>query len=366
MIAALLLWQERLSSRLGVKMLKNIIFVFVLTSCLLAIAGCSNSGSNSKPSNVIQNYLESQGFSGVVLIKKNGADVFRESLGYADKNARIKNDISTRLRIGSLTKSFTAMCIVLLHKDGLLGYDDFLSDYMPDFPKSDKVTIRYLLSQQSGYDDYIKYVDEEGSYTPKQLLDLVKNRPLLFDPGAGFGYSNTNYVLLGCIIEAVSGKGYMDYLEENILIPLGMINTEYGKSIITGLEYAKGYADYSQNEPAPYHDMSIPWAAGALSSNITDMEHWVESFFDLTLINEQDREDIFRGDYVADAWKYGFAWYITTTNNKTVYTLIGAIEGFTSQILMFPDDESFIIILGNISGLPIEEMGLELSEIALP
>ena len=258
------------------------------------------------------------------------------------------------------------MCIVLLHGDGLLGYDDLLSDYLPDYPHSDKVTIRYLLSQQSGYDDYLKYVDDDISYTPEELLDLVRNLPLDFEPGTGFMYSNTNYVMLGCIVEAITGQDYMDYLKENILIPLGMTNTEYGKSIITGPEYARGYTDASQDELAPYHDMSIPWAAGALSSTITDMELWVDSFFNLSLITEQDREDIFRGDYVTDEWKYGFAWYITTLDNKTTYTHTGSIDGFTSQILMFPNEESFIIILGNIDGLPIAEMGKKLTEIALP
>ena len=354
-----------LSYEQGFKILKDKIFFFVLAFFMLGVTGCNDSGSDSKTANAVRQYLESQGFAGTVLIKRNGADIFRESLGFGDKAAGIKNDISTRLRIGSLTKAFTALCIVLLHDDGLLDYNEPLSDFMPDYPYSDKITIRYLLSQQSGYDDYIKYVDENEAYTPEQLLDLVRNRPLAFEPGTGFGYSNTNYVMLGCIVEALSGEDYMDYLEENVLIPLGMINTEYGKSTITGPEYAKGYMDPSQDELAPYHDMSIPWTAGALSSNIRDMELWVESFFHLTLIAEQDREDIFRGDYVTDEWKYGFAWYITTLDNKTVYTLIGSINGFTSEILMFPNDESYIVILGNINGLPVEEMGEKLWEIAL-
>lgn len=143
--------QMNLSYKQGVKMLKDKIFFFVLAFFLLGVTGCGDSCSDSKTANAVRQYLETQGFAGTVLIKSHGLDMFRESLGYGDKAAGIKNDIITRLRIGSLTKAFTALCIVLLHDDGLLDYDEPLLGFMPDYPYSDKITIRYLLSQQWKY-----------------------------------------------------------------------------------------------------------------------------------------------------------------------------------------------------------------------
>ena len=141
----------------------------------------------------------------------------------------------------------------------------------------------------------------------------------------------------------------MDFLEENVLIPLGMINTEYGKSTITGREYAKGYMDPSQDEPALYHDMSIPWAAGAPVQQHQGYGALggVPSFT-LLLITEQDREDYLQGRLCGlMKWKYGFACvHHNAGTTKPFITLVGSINGFTSEILMFPNDEAYIVILG--------------------
>ena len=252
------------------KILSSILALFFF----LGLAACNDSNSSSNNGAAAEEYLEAQNFSGTVLIKENGVDVLRKGFGYSDKANQQQNIVSTHFRIGSLSKAFTALCIVQLQNEDLLGYDDLLSSYMPDYPEGDKITIRHLLSHQSGLDDYLKHVDEEESYTPQELLLLIKDRPLLFEPGNGFFYSNTNYVLLGCIIESISGYDYASYVEIMVAKPLGMFNTEYGSNIITGQKYAKGYVNSSQNELANYHDLSIPYAAGALSSNLDDMEIW--------------------------------------------------------------------------------------------
>lgn len=345
----------------------NLILISILFLCLVSCDE-SDDNPNSAARLATKEYLESINFSGSVLIRKNNQNILSRGFGYSDRANIQENTLGTRFRIGSNTKPFTALCIVLLQNDGRLSYDDPLSYYISDYPTGEKITIRHLVSQQSGLGEYLGLTDQNQSYTPMELWSLVKGEPLLFEPGSHFHYSNTNYLLLGMIIESLSGYTYASYVKTMITNPLGMFNTEYGSNIITSQEYAQGYKDNSLDELAGFHDMSIPYSAGALSSNISDMEIWADSFFDLTLISEQNRNDIFRGEIITelDKGKYGFGWFITTLNDKTVYRHPGSINGFNSSTLLFPEDESIVIVLCNVGQIEvsIQEISSKLAELS--
>jgi CubicO group peptidase (beta-lactamase class C family) len=149
---------------------------------------------------------------------------------------------------------------------------------------------------------------------------------------------------LGYLIETLSGHGYENYLQINVLSPLGMINTEYGSSIIEGTGYAMGYTNTSQEQKADFHDMSIPYSAGALSSNIGDLEIWAESFAAGTLVSDQENQEIFmEGDHE-------FGWFVGEFAGKTAYSYYGGINGFSSFIAIFPEEKGLIIALSNVEG----------------
>ena len=324
--------------------LRKVLIFLLIPLLLLNLVSCGGDDTDVVPYTTAEEYIKSQGFLGTVLVKRDGIEVLRKGFGYADKEAQQFNKTSTRFRIGSLTKAFTALAIVQLKNADLLKYDDPISNFLPNLTRGSEITIRHLLTHRSGLDEYVPLVNENQSYTSLELVNLVKDRPLIFQPGSQFRYTNSNYLLLGHIIETVTDLDYATFIESNITNPLGMFNTEYGSSTIVGDEYAKGYQNMFQSKLSKFHDMSIPYAAGALSSNLDDMEIWANSFYDLTLISQQDKQDIFEGDY-------GFGWSITSIAGNNVYMHTGGIRGFSSIIVLFPDQNGMIILLSNIEGV---------------
>lgn len=316
---------------------------------LIALCSCGGSGgsdsSNPTSYSSAVAYIESEGFVGTILVRKNDDYLLRKGYGYADQSQQQPNGIDTRYRIGSLTKAFTALAIVQLKNANIISsYDDPIASYISDYPRGDKISIRDILQHRSGITEYLSSVNPQQAYTPTELVNLFKNVDLDFEPGQAFSYSNSNYILLGHLVEELSGTGYENYLNTNIWSMLGMVNTEYGKSVIEGSSYAKGYTDVSQQQTADFLDMSIPYAAGAISANIVDMELWAESFLTKTLISEQDALEIFaEGDY-------GFGWVVTQIAGKLAYAHAGGIQGFSSIIVIFPQEDAFIVALSNVQG----------------
>jgi CubicO group peptidase (beta-lactamase class C family) len=313
-------------------------------ACIITACGGGGGGSDTSTEHTTTDeydkYVSSLGFSGTILVNINGTDVLRKAYGYSDRSSAVINSLDTRFRIGSITKSFTALAIVQLKNASLLDYDDHLSEFIPDYPRGNEITIRHLLKHESGIVDYVQYINKTRSYTPNELVALVKNRTLSFAPGEMLSYSNSNYLILGYIVELITSSDYASYINTHITTPLGMNDTEYGTTIIEGPEYAKGYQDNLQTVPAQYYDMTIPQGAGALSSTLVDLEIWGRSFLEMTLINQQDREDIFSGNY-------GFGWVITKEGRRLVYSHEGAINGFRSLIVLYPENNGIVVVLSN-------------------
>ncbi len=320
-------------------------------SLFVALGACGGGGSSSSgPStppaggySTAQAYLEDEGFVGSVLVRRDGVDVIRSGFGFANKNQQLLNGIDTRYRIGSVSKTFTAFAVSHLHSMGLIAsYDDPIDNYLPTYPRGNEITVRHLLRHRSGIPDYLGQVSQDASYTPAELVDLFDDRALEFDPGTDFDYSNANYVLLGVLVEAVSGMSYMEYLEVNVFGPLGMINTEYGASTITGTDYARGYTRLGQGDTAGHLDMSIPYAAGALVSTIGDLEAWGRSFIEQPLLDARDYDEIF-----VDG-EYGLGWIESEVAGKSVYWHNGGINGFSAIIALFPDQNGLVVALSNV------------------
>ena len=317
-------------------------------SVVLLLCSC---GSDSESEPITEEYttaetlVESSKFIGSILVKKGNTHILRKGFGFANKAQQIPNGVDTRFRIASLTKAFTALAIVQLKQSNvILSYDDPVSAYITDYP-NDEVTIRQLLTHTSGITDYLSLVDDNKEYLPTELIGLFKDKALEFIPGTKFSYSNSNYFLLGHIIEQLSGMDYFDYLNAYILMPLGMNSTEYASNVITGDEYAQGYTNLAQSKLTSYLDMSIPFAAGALSSNLVDFEAWGESFLSKLLISEEDVQDAF------PEGEYGFGWFVTDISGKKVYIHSGGINGFSTVIAILPDDEGLIVAFSNINGV---------------
>lgn len=194
-------------------------------------------------------------FSGVVLIAKDGNVLFEKGYGYADKNFNIPNRINTRFNLGSLNKMFTTVATAQLMQQGKLNPDDNIGKYLEVFPKdiADKVTIRHLLQMKSGWGDYWQneYFNQNSTRMRKvsDYMEFIKKMPLEFEPGAKMIHSNTGFIVLGAIIEKITGMDYFDYIRENIYKPAGMSDTDSYDRDADISNIATGYTNFHPGDP---------------------------------------------------------------------------------------------------------------------
>lgn len=297
-------------------------------------------------------YMEAQHktdqFSGTVLIAKKGKIIYEKAFGLADREWNIPNTIQAKYRIGSVTKQFTAVGILQLAEQHKLTLEDKLSKYIPDYPKGDVVTIRMLLNQTTGIQDYTEIPDSSHSdvvsVAPLEIINLFKNAPYIFEPGTQWAYSNSNYFLLGYIIEKVSGEKYSDYLQKNILRPAQLKNTGVDR-VDSVLQYrAKGYEDagpYYVN--APYYVLEGPFSAGAMYSTTHDLLTWETALMHHKILSPASFQEM-TTPYMG---QYGYAlWIDTFATHKRIWHN-GGIPGFASCVTYFPSEDICVIVLSN-------------------
>ena len=311
----------------------------------------------------VDDYLSSltkQGkFRGSALVGIDGKVVFAKGYGYADEEWNAPNSPQTKFRIFSLTKQFTGACILLLQERNLLRVQDTVSKYLNDLPGAwQSITIHQLLTHTSGIPNYpevsprAKELERLGA-TPHQMLDLVATRPLDFKPGTALHYSNTGYILLGMIIEKVSGKSYSDFLKKNIFERIGMESSGYDNQAVILKNRASGYAIRDGNiVNAPFGDMSFPFSAGGIYSTIEDMYRWSEALSQPgKLLTEQSLKQMFAVYPETTAFggqNYGYGIVIAHRFGRLLYYHGGGWYGFSSIIQTYPKEHLCIIILSNL------------------
>jgi CubicO group peptidase (beta-lactamase class C family) len=301
--------------------------------------------------------LTAQGlFTGAVLVAKNGKILLKRGFGIADYDTGKPNTPKTVYSIASMTKAFTAMSIMMLEERGLLSVNDRLSDYFPDYPRGDDITIHQMLNMTAGihgfFDDEALWANISTYHEPEDMLQYFIDDPLDFEPGTQWAYCNSCYVLLGIIIEKVSGMTYRDFIKENILCPLRMRHTSYDPE---GMDFlnrkAVGY-DTIATLPPPisfYLHPTIAYSAGGIFSTVTDMYKWAKSLETDMLVTNETLERI----VTPGLGNYGYGWYIENhevagLSRKMIWHW-GSYVGYHGFIARFVDDDLFIIMLLNIS-----------------
>ena len=317
---------------------------------------------------IIQPYVDDHVFSGTVLIAKDGKPVFVQGFGDANYELDVPNTRDTKFRIGSITKQFTATAILQLAEAGKLAIDDPVSKYYRDAPAAwDKITIRHLLTHTSGipsYTDIPKFfeADSRVARTPEEIIRLTRDKPLQFEPGSKYAYDNSGYILLGYIIEKVSGEIYAEYVQKHIFDALGMKNSGYDSSDKIIPNRAEGYQfDKGQLVNAPFLDMSLPYAAGSLYSTADDLLIWDQALYAGKPLKPASIQQMF-ADY---GNKYGFGWVIDEKFGHKHIWHNGGINGFHTVFSRYPDDKLTIVVLSNFVGAPVERMEGELGGLYL-
>lgn len=288
----------------------------------------------------------------------NGRILFEKAYGMADEEWVARNTMTTKFRIASLTKQFTAACVLLLQERGLLNVRDPISHHLSGLPETwQSITIHQLLTHTSGIPNYTSSPEfarqSRTGATPQEMVTLVRDRPLDFQPGTKWSYSNTGYILLGMIVEKVSEQAYNDFLKRNIFDRLGMSNSGYDRAPDIIKERASGYQIKDDGlENAEFIDMSVPYAAGGIYSTVEDMYRWNEALAQNgKLLSADSLEQMFTEypEATHEGQHYGYGVVISRQKfGKLLYYHGGGVQGFSSSIQRYPSDRICILVLSNL------------------
>lgn len=317
---------------------------------------------------LVKEYVAAELFTGTVLVARDGKPIFRRAYGPANREWMIPNTIDTRYRIGSITKQFTAAAILRMADEKKLELDDPIEKYLPDLPANwGQASIRELLSHTSGIPSYTAMEDfdvklEPVKHTPKELIDLLRDVPLNHEHGTKFMYNNMGYVLLGCIIETVSGMKYPDYLEQKLLKPLNLRNSGYddGRTLVSKL--AQDYADGADRVVrSGLVNMSNAYAAGAMYSTVDDLLAWQEMLIKGKVLSPVS----LKATFTDNGHHYGLGWFVREQLSRKLYEHGGNIGGYGSLLAYYPDDKLTVIVLSNYGDEAVGKIADDLARLAL-
>lgn len=343
----------------------RVVFCTLLLSSLLNAA----TGSEVDYRKCLEAAEKVENFTGVAMVARAGNIVWAQGVGRADFESDRANFVDTKFAIGSVTKQFTAAAIIQLQEKGLLGFDDPISKYFPDYPEetANKITIRHLLTHTSGIFNFTNipaYTQWRGQDIPLEVqINAISTLPLEFEPGTKFSYSNSGYKLLEAIINQVSGKPWHVYVAENILTPAGMSNSGYDLSTVNEKERALGYLFEADSVPkrTELPVASTPGGAGALYSTVGDLAKWDEALRGEKILNRASLETMF----TPFRDNYGFGFMIDSVAGYQRIWHDGLIDGFCTMFIRIPQEKLCIAVLANNHTLDARRVANHLMAIAL-
>lgn len=346
----------------------------ILALAVVSTASASDLASYSD--RLLSGAYPATGPGAAVLVMQDGKPVLRKGYGLANVELGVPIQPDMVFELGSITKQFTAASILLLAERGQLSLGDDLTKYLPDFPTHGKtITIEHLLTHTSGIPSYtglpewLPKVRED--FTPQQIIDLFKDKPLEFEPGEKWAYNNSGYILLGAIVEKVTGKSYEDFVEQEIFKPLGMARSCYGNNseIVAGRVdgYDKDAASPSGYRRADYVSMTQPYAAGSLMSTVDDLARWDEALTGGRLLKPASLERMFTPVDLRSGRSTGYAygWAIGEYAGRKIIEHGGDINGFTTDILRVPEARLLVVILSNNTGTDNRPLAFQIAAKAL-
>ena len=323
---------------------------------------------------------------GAALIVKDGRVRFGRGYGVADFRSLRKIDTRTNFRLASLTKQFTAMATMLLVHDSKLHYDDRLTDIVPDFPAYGRaVTIRELLNHTSGLQDYEDLMSQPDSGLPvgqiqisdSGVLDLLRRQKTTkFAPGSRWAYSNSGYVVLGMVVEKVSGKTFPDFLHDRIFAPLNMSNTVAyirGKNEVANRAFGHSMEAgiWKETDQSP---TSATLGDGGVYSSIEDLAKWDQALQRNSLLSQRELQfaltpvKVPEGEVTAPDGSpadYGFGWFLNPYQGHKRMWHYGETIGFRTAIQRFTEDNLTIVILCNRADLNPSALALQVADLFL-
>lgn len=288
------------------------------------------------------------------LISRKGNIIYNKAFGLANVELNVPMKTDNVFEIGSMTKQFTAISILMLMEKGKLSLDDEITKYISDYPTNGHtITIHHLLTHTSGIKSFtsVKGLNAiaNKNLSPLELIDFFKNETMDFAPGEQFKYNNSGYVILGYIIESVSGQTYAEFVEEHIFKELEMASSQYASHRKVIQNRASGYRNKDGYVNTRHISFTIPYASGSLMSSADDMFTWQEAIKNNTLISKETTEKAFTNYTLnnGEPINYGYGWHLKTIDGIASREHGGSIFGFKSMGVYLPESDIYVIGLNN-------------------
>lgn len=329
----------------------------LLLCALIFTAGHAQTPDKGKLDQFFNRLAEKNKAMGSLTVTKEGIVFYSRTIGYSHINSTEKKQVSeaTRYRIGSITKMFTAAMIFQLVEENKLKLSDTLDKFFPQIPNAEKITLAQMLGHRSGIFNVTANPDfpslKTQSKTRDEMVALIAKAKPTFEPGEKAQYSNSNYVLLGYIVEKAGGRSYEDALKQRITSKIGLKDTYLGT----------GYPEASKNEAFSYSfisdwkqesdiHLSIPGGAGAIISTPNDLTKFIQALFDGKIVSKESLEQMKPRD------KYGLGINLYPIGGKTFYGHSGGMDGFRSLLLYLPEEKLSLAYTSNGVNYPLNDL----------
>ena len=319
--------------------------------------------------------VERDQFSGAVLIAKDGRPVWQKAYGYADRELKTPNNLDTRFRLGSMNKMFTSVSIAQLVQAGKLKYTDTIADVLPDYPDREvarKITIHQLLTHTSGLGDIFgpEFQQKKDSLREvKDYLQLFVNKPLRFEPGTDFSYSNGGFIVLGLVIEKVSGQNYYDYVQRHVYDVAGMKASGSFPKTEKVPNLAVGYTRRGSDDGKLVNNWdTLPWrgmSAGGGDSTVGDMMRFAEALRSHKLLNAELTETVITGKHQPGPnanRKYAYGFEENFVSGHRIVGHGGGAPGMNGMLDMLMDNGYTVVVLANLDPPAAQNVASYISE----
>jgi Beta-lactamase class C and other penicillin binding proteins len=333
--------------------------------CTIVIAACSQPCRADKVDDLVNEHLARTKLPAAsIAVIQNGKVIKARGYGLADVEKKVPATEKTVYELGSITKQFTSTAIMMLVEEGKFRLDDKITGLLPGLPKAwSGVTVRHLLTHTSGIMGYTELPDfmtlTVKDATHEEVIKSVADKPMRFQPGEKWSYSNTGYFLLGMLIEKVTGKSYGAFLQERIFRPLRMTDTRVNDLSAAIPNRACGYTiKGGAVEKAPAISMTWPYSAGVLVSTVVDMAKWDAAVGAGKLLKKSSWKEVWTPVKLNDGstHPYGFGWAVGTVNGHQSVGHGGGIPGFTTDYVRYPDDGLSVVVLTNSNSTNPEQL----------
>jgi CubicO group peptidase (beta-lactamase class C family) len=321
---------------------------------------------------VLEAKFKSNGPGTVFLATKRGKIIYNKAFGLSNLELQVPMQTDNVFEIGSMTKQFTAVSILMLMEEGKLNLEDSITKFIPDYPThGHRITIHHLLTHTSGIKSFtsVKGLNAiaQNEMEPMEVIDFFKDEPMDFAPGAEFKYNNSGYVLLGYIIEKASEMSYEDFVEQRIFKRLGMSSSRYASHSEVVPKRASGYHKKEDYINARHISFSIPYASGSLMSTVADMFTWEEAIKNHVLLNKETTQLAFTNYTLnnGDPIHYGYGWHVKEMEDMFSYEHGGSIFGFKSMGVYLPQEDIYVIGLSNCDCNSPTEVTREIAKMVL-